>query len=115
MSSIWTRSTVVAAAAALVSLAIVPALAQTEETPPSEVPEMPSGSDRYSRPSDNAENVDALRLRAAQAAAANICISAEEKEADAVKACSTQLNCTPPKTTKCQKRQNFNDWRCTCK
>ena len=122
MSSIWTRSAVTVASAALISMAFVPALAQPEETqsppaetqaPPKETQQGKPGYERQSRPRQAEGTPEEYKLRAQ--AAANRCRSGADNEAEAVKDCTSQLNCPAGTTVKCSYRSNNQDWICSCK
>ena len=120
MSSIWTKSAVVAASTALISLAFVPALAQPAEIqpsveevqpPPEEV--VPPGEVRQSRPRETEGTPRELRLGGQNAA--GVCTTKADNAEDAAIACTKNLNCTPPAKPVCQERRNFQDYRCVCK
>lgn len=117
MSSIWTKSAVFAASAALLSLAALPALAQPEEMqpPPEEVQpqEMPTGVERQSKPKVAKDTAQEMRLR--QARPPRKCRSGADTEDEAEEDCAPQLQCQPPAVVKCQYRPNNQDWICSCK
>jgi len=118
MSSFLTRPAIVVVSAALISLAVVPALGQPEETqPPAETqggaPPPETGGQR-SEPRYTKETPEGMRLRNQQAAPAR-CRSGADTEAEAVEDCEKTLNCQPPTpTVKCTRRPNNQDWICRC-
>ena len=120
MSSIWTRSAVTIASAALISMAFIPALAQPEETqpPPEEVQAPPNETmprevrqkDRVSRPSSE---VGLARLQAG----GRLCYSDAIQKGDAQKECDDAWKaaghtCKFP--APCNYDKNRQEWRCTC-
>ena len=122
MSSIWTKSTIVAVSAALISLTVVPALAQPNETqgppvetqaPPSELENAMPGSERVSKPKYKRGTPQEYQLP--QRALAKKCRSGAGTRAEAEKDCAAQLNCPPGTAVNCQYRQNNQDWICSCK
>lgn len=112
MSSNWTRSAVFAASA-LISLAVVPALANPQEvqSPPAE--EVQPGTERVSKPSEQADP-RARKLRQ-KLAPPRVCRSGADSEKEAEEDCAPILQCQPPATVKCQYRSNNQDWICRCK
>lgn len=115
MSTFLTRSAISVASAALIAMAVVPALAQPEETPPpSEEMPMPDSGMR-SQPSETETPPEGMRLRKQQMAGAARCRSGADTEAEAVEDCKGQLNCqAPTPTVKCSYRSNMQDWICRC-
>lgn len=120
MSAFPTRSAISIAAAALIAMAVMPALAQPQETqPPAETqtgapPAETGGSEMRSEPRYTDETPEGLRLRNQQAAPAR-CRSGADTEAEAVEDCTKTLNCQPPTpTVKCTRRPNNQDWICRC-
>lgn len=118
MSSIWTKPAVTFASAALISMALVPAFAQSESPPAetqTETQTEQSGYERQSRPQQTEQTPEGLKLRAQQAAPPKKCRSGAATEAEAVKDCTPVLQCPAGTTVKCQFRQNNQDWICSCK
>lgn len=113
MSSNWTRSAVFVASAALLSLAVVPALAQPEEVQSSPAEEVQPGSERVSKPSEETDS-RARQLRQ-KMAPPRVCRSGADTEDEAEEDCGPVLQCQPPATVKCQYRSNNQDWICRCK
>jgi hypothetical protein len=115
----WTKSAAFAACAALISLAVVPALAQPEEvgaqSPPAEVQEVQPGTERVSRPTYEEGTDRALQLRAGDRMSGRKCRSGADSEAEAVEDCTAKLNCPAGTAVKCQYRSNNQDWICSCK
>lgn len=122
MSTIWTKSAVSVASAALLAMAVLPAFAQSEETqpptemqaPPSEIDEQLPSDERQSKPKYSSETPRELRLPD-RAMAAGKCRSGADTEAEAEEDCAAKLNCQPPTKVKCQYRGNNQDWICSCK
>jgi len=116
MASFLTRSTVSLASAALIAMAVVPAFAQPEETPPPPPEEMPMPDHGMrSEPANTETSPEGMRLRKQQQAAPARCRSGADTEAEAVEDCKKTLNCQPPTpTVKCSYRSNNQDWICRC-
>jgi len=122
MPAFLTRSAVTVASAALIAMAVMPALAQPEETqpPPAETqmeapPAETGGSQMRSEPNYAKETPEGMRLRNEQMAGAARCRSGADTEAEAVEDCTAKLNCQPPTpTVKCSYRSNNQDWICRC-
>ena len=120
MPAFLTRSAVAVASAALIAMAVMPALAQPEETqaPPAETQTPPAetgGDQMRSEPNYAKETPEGLRLRNEQMAGAARCRSGADTEAEAVEDCTAKLNCQPPTpTVKCSYRSNNQDWICRC-
>ena len=121
MSTFLSRSAVCLASAALFAMAVVPALAQPEETqPPAEMqtetpPAETGGNQMRSEPNYAKETPEGMRLRNQQMAGAARCRSGADTEAEAVEDCKAKLNCQPPTpTVKCSYRSNNQDWICRC-
>ena len=109
MPSTWTRTAIAAASAMLLSTAAF-GLAATgnPEQPPSE-------TGGQSRPVETeGKQSRAYELRQ-QGTAPNKCRSGASTEAEAVRDCTTVLNCPSGTTVKCSYRSNNQDWICSCK
>lgn len=125
MSSISIKPAVVIACAALISVAVVPALAQDvpqappaetqTQAPPAETVGLPTTAARESKPVVTKETPRELQLRKRAMAPPRKCKSDAATKADAIAYCAPILQCAAGTTTDCQYRQNNQDWICSCK
>lgn len=117
MSSIWIKSAALIASAALLPLAVVPAIAQRQDVEaqslPTKTQEVVPVVERQSKPIETEGTPQELRLRSDNAV--GVCITKAENEGEAVENCTTDLKCQPPAAPSCKRRGNLDDWRCTCK
>lgn len=117
MSSIWMKSAALVASAALLPLAIAPAIAQRQdvkaESPPTETQELVPVAERQSTPRETEETPQALKLRSDNAV--GVCTTKADSEDEAEENCKKSLNCQPPAVPNCKRRGNLDDYRCTCK
>lgn len=117
MSSIWIKSAALVASAALMSLAVVPAIAQREEAETQNLPtktqeEVPI-VERQSKPTETEGTPKELRLQSDNAI--GVCTTKADSPGEAAENCKKNLNCRPPAAPDCKRRPNFDDYRCTCK
>jgi hypothetical protein len=125
MSSILIKPAVVIASAALLSLAVLPALAQNEpktgstetraQSPPIEVEQLPGTTAPHSTPRETKDTPRELRLPTHAKAPPRRCKSDAANKADAIAYCAPILQCSAGTTTDCQYRSNSQDWICSCK
>jgi hypothetical protein len=115
MSPISTKFAICVACAALLSMTMPPASAQTEtKPPPTEVQEVLPQAERQSKPKYTDETPRELKLRDNEMAGKK-CRSGAGTKAEAEEDCAKQLNCPAGTKVDCQYRQNNQDWICSCK
>jgi hypothetical protein len=117
MSATSIKAALLIASAALVSMAVVPALAQQEtQAPPQEIQELPTKSGPHSTPVVTEKTPRELQLRDRAMMPPRKCHSTAGTKADAEKDCASVLQCqAPTPTVDCKYRQNNQDWICSCK
>lgn len=117
MSSMWMKSALLVATAALLPLAVTPAIGQRQDagaqSVPAETQEVLPGTERQSKPVETEGTPKELRLRNDNAV--GVCTTKADSPGEAAENCKKNLNCQPPAAPDCKRRPNFDDYRCTCK
>ena len=123
MSATSIKAAVFLVSAALISFAVVPALAQgdpaqpteTAQAPPAEATELPTKAEPQSKPVVTNGTPRELQLYPHGRMAPRRCHSTAGTKADAEAYCGPILQCTSGTVVSCQFRQNNQDWICSCK
>jgi hypothetical protein len=110
------KATLLLASAALLSMAVVPALAQQEtQAPPTEIQELPAKPERQSKPVVTKETPRELQLHGRAKMPPRRCHSTAGTKTEAEKDCAPILQCPAGTAVNCQYRQNNQDWICSCR